>query len=200
VLFFDTTSIYFEADSEDQDVPGEGEGADRAGLRRCGKSKDHRDDLRPSSSRSGWPARRPRGWTTGPRPGVSIRFDTNPGSGARAGRRPGSPPPARPAQHDDGEQPRLDLAISWLPARAAAALQLPDEEAPRQRHPPARRRNAALRELVLEMPPRIVADALGHSAQVTEKHAEDAGRTWVTYAPYRSRRGSIGGEPDTIQR
>jgi hypothetical protein len=50
------------------------------------------------------------------------------------------------------------------------------------------------------MPPRIVAAALGHSAQVTEKHAEDAGRTWVTYAPYRSRRGSIGGEPDTIQR
>jgi hypothetical protein len=41
-------------------------------------------------------------------------------------------------------------------------------------------RNAALRELVLEMPPPIVADALGYSAQVTEKHAEDAGRTWVT--------------------
>jgi hypothetical protein len=123
-----------------------------------------------------------------------------PGSGARAVCRPGSSPPALPAQHDDGKQPGLDLAISWLPARAAAALQLPDEEAPRQRHPPARRRNAALRELVLEMPPRIVADALGHSAQVTEKHAEDAGRTWVTYAPYRSRRGSIGGEPDTIQR
>jgi hypothetical protein len=55
-------------------------------------------------------------------------------------------------------------------------------------------RNAALRELVLEMPPPIVADALGYSAQVTEK------RTWVTYASYRPRRGSIGGEPDTIQR
>jgi hypothetical protein len=46
-------------------------------------------------------------------------------------------------------------------------------------------RNAALRELVLEMPPPIVASALGYSAQVTEKHAEDAGRTWVTYASYR---------------
>jgi hypothetical protein len=61
-------------------------------------------------------------------------------------------------------------------------------------------RNAALRELVLEMPPPIVADALGYSAQVTEKHAEDAGRTWVTYASYRASRGSTGGEPDTIQR
>jgi hypothetical protein len=45
--------------------------------------------------------------------------------------------------------------------------------------------NAALRELVVEMPPPIVAHALGYSAQVTEKHAEDAGRTWVTYASYR---------------
>jgi len=60
-------------------------------------------------------------------------------------------------------------------------------------------RNAALRELVLELPPPIVASALGYSAQVTEKHAEDAGRTWVTYASYRSARGSIGSEPDTIQ-
>lgn len=32
-----------------------------------------------------------------------------------------------------------------------------------------------------------------------EKHADDAGRTCVTYASYRSRRGSIGGEPATIQ-
>jgi hypothetical protein len=46
--------------------------------------------------------------------------------------------------------------------------------------------NAALRELVLEKPQRIVADALGYSARVTEKHAEDVGRTWVIYACYRS--------------
>jgi hypothetical protein len=45
VLFFDTTSTYFERDTEDQDVPGEGEGAGREGFRRYGKSKDHRDDL-----------------------------------------------------------------------------------------------------------------------------------------------------------
>jgi hypothetical protein len=49
-------------------------------------------------------------------------------------------------------------------------------------------RNAALREFVLEMPPPMVAHALGYSPQVTEQHAEDAGRTWVTYAAYRSPR------------
>jgi transposase len=45
VLFFDTTSTYFERDSEDQDEPCEGEGAGRAGFCRYGKFKDHRDDL-----------------------------------------------------------------------------------------------------------------------------------------------------------
>ncbi len=54
LLFFDTTSTYFEAD-EDQDEPsngdgdgdgaGAGAGAGREGFRRYGKSKDHRDDL-----------------------------------------------------------------------------------------------------------------------------------------------------------
>src|SRR5215217_8181383 len=45
VLFFDTTSTYFEADDEDQDEPSNGDGAGREGFRRYGKSKDHRDDL-----------------------------------------------------------------------------------------------------------------------------------------------------------
>src|SRR5215207_6278256 len=45
VLFFDTTSTYFERDDEDHDEPGEGDGAGREGFRRYGKSKDHRDDL-----------------------------------------------------------------------------------------------------------------------------------------------------------
>jgi hypothetical protein len=94
----------------------------------------------------------------------------------------------------------LDLAISWLTARATAAPQLPDEEIRDSGIHLLGAHNAALRELVLEKPQPIVADALGHSAQVTEKHAEDAGRTWVTYACYRSRRGSIGAEPATIQR
>jgi transposase len=47
VLFFDTTSTYFERDDEDE--PSEGDrgsgGAGREGFRRYGKSKDHRDDL-----------------------------------------------------------------------------------------------------------------------------------------------------------
>jgi transposase len=49
VLFFDTTSTYFEADDEDQDEPSNGDGdsagGGREGFRRYGKSKDHRDDL-----------------------------------------------------------------------------------------------------------------------------------------------------------
>jgi hypothetical protein len=61
LLFFDTTSTYFEVDSEDEPVPrdkdgspvpgGEGrseageEGQAMAGFRVFGKSKDHRDDL-----------------------------------------------------------------------------------------------------------------------------------------------------------
>jgi transposase len=45
LLFFDTTSTYFERDDEDHDEPGEGAGAGRVGFRRYGKSKDHRDDL-----------------------------------------------------------------------------------------------------------------------------------------------------------
>jgi transposase len=50
VLFFDTTSTYFERDDEDQDdEPGDGSSQggrrEREGFRRYGKSKDHRDDL-----------------------------------------------------------------------------------------------------------------------------------------------------------
>jgi hypothetical protein len=59
LLFFDTTSTYFELDEPDAPVArdqrgrrlpgdgeqGDGEGADRAGFRSYGKSKDHRDDL-----------------------------------------------------------------------------------------------------------------------------------------------------------
>src|SRR6266508_3033346 len=49
LLFFDTTSTYFEADDEDHHEPsngdGDGAGAGREGFRRYGKSKDHRDDL-----------------------------------------------------------------------------------------------------------------------------------------------------------
>lgn len=46
-------------------------------------------------------------------------------------------------------------------------------------------RNSALRQLVLDMPPAVAAQALGYSPQVAEDHARQAGKTWVTYASYR---------------
>jgi transposase len=45
LLFFDTTSTYFERDDEDAPGGGERDGQTREGFRRYGKSKDHRDDL-----------------------------------------------------------------------------------------------------------------------------------------------------------
>jgi transposase len=45
VLFFDTTSTYFERDDEDEPGDGERDGQAREGFGRYGKSKDHRDDL-----------------------------------------------------------------------------------------------------------------------------------------------------------
>lgn len=48
-------------------------------------------------------------------------------------------------------------------------------------------RNSALRQLVLDMPPTVAAQALGYSPQVAEAHARKAGTTWVTYASYRNR-------------
>jgi transposase len=45
LLFFDTTSTYFERDDEDAPGGGERDGQAREGFRRYGKSKDHRDDL-----------------------------------------------------------------------------------------------------------------------------------------------------------
>jgi hypothetical protein len=58
LLFFDTTSTYFEVDEEDELVPrdkngnladdaGKAAGGKPAGFRAYGKSKDHRDDLPP---------------------------------------------------------------------------------------------------------------------------------------------------------
>src|SRR5215203_1259484 len=45
LLFFDTTSTYFERDDEDAPGGSERDGQAREGFRRYGKSKDHRDDL-----------------------------------------------------------------------------------------------------------------------------------------------------------
>jgi hypothetical protein len=43
-------------------------------------------------------------------------------------------------------------------------------------------RNTALRELVSEVPPPLVAEMLGCSYQVTQRHAELAGTNWAKYA------------------
>ncbi|AMU26221.1 site-specific recombinase XerD [Mycobacteroides abscessus] len=42
-------------------------------------------------------------------------------------------------------------------------------------------RNTALRELVSTMPAPLVAEMLGYSDQVTQKHAAEAGNTWARY-------------------
>ena len=42
-------------------------------------------------------------------------------------------------------------------------------------------RNTALRELVSEIPALLVAEMLGYSDQVTQKHAAEAGNTWARY-------------------
>jgi hypothetical protein len=43
-------------------------------------------------------------------------------------------------------------------------------------------RNTALRVLVQELPPTLVANALGYSYQVIHKHAADAGTPMAGYA------------------
>ncbi|ORB34421.1 hypothetical protein BST40_25560 [Mycobacterium persicum] len=43
-------------------------------------------------------------------------------------------------------------------------------------------RNGALRELVTAIPPAVVAEMLGYSDQVTQRHAAEAGNTWMQYA------------------
>jgi len=46
-------------------------------------------------------------------------------------------------------------------------------------------RNTALRELVVDCPPPVVADMLGYTNQVTTKHAAKAGSPWMAYAATR---------------
>lgn len=42
-------------------------------------------------------------------------------------------------------------------------------------------RNTALQMLVSEIPAPLVAEMLGYSDQVTQKHAAEAGKTWAKY-------------------
>lgn len=47
-------------------------------------------------------------------------------------------------------------------------------------------RNTALQTLVSEIPAPLVAEMLGYSDKVTQKHADLAGTTWANYATSRS--------------
>jgi hypothetical protein len=42
-------------------------------------------------------------------------------------------------------------------------------------------RNSALQNLVAEVPPPLVAELLGYSYQVTQRHAELAAQPWARY-------------------
>lgn len=46
-------------------------------------------------------------------------------------------------------------------------------------------RNAAMRQLVLDMPPAVAATVLGYSPQVAERHAAQGGERWANYAAAR---------------
>ena len=47
-------------------------------------------------------------------------------------------------------------------------------------------RNAALRQLVIDCPPPVIAAMLDYSDQVTTKHAAAAGSPWMSYAALRA--------------
>ena len=49
-------------------------------------------------------------------------------------------------------------------------------------------RGAALRQLVLDCPPAVVADSLGYSYQAVDRHAVRAGSSWSSYVALRSQR------------
>ena len=46
-------------------------------------------------------------------------------------------------------------------------------------------RSGALRQLVLDCPPTVVAEALGYSHQAMDRHARRAGSPWASYAALR---------------
>lgn len=52
-------------------------------------------------------------------------------------------------------------------------------------------RNTALKELVAQVPAPLVAEMLGYSNQVTQKHAAEAGNTWAAYASTAPERNSV---------
>ncbi|MCV7192738.1 hypothetical protein H7I02_08005 [Mycolicibacterium brumae] len=59
-------------------------------------------------------------------------------------------------------------------------------------------RNTALQELASEIPAPLVADVLGYSDQVTQKHAAEAGNTWAAYASPALHRSSRPGQQSAV--
>jgi len=43
-------------------------------------------------------------------------------------------------------------------------------------------RNSALRQLVLDMPAAVAAQAVGYSPETVERHARESGTRWTAYA------------------
>jgi hypothetical protein len=70
-------------------------------------------------------------------------------------------PSSRPGRHVDPQS--IMMRLRWLGVELLGS------------------RNTALQELVSEVPPPLVAEMLGYSYQVTQRHAEVAGTTWSRY-------------------
>ena len=60
-------------------------------------------------------------------------------------------------------------------------------------------RNTALQSLVVEVPPPLVAELLGHSYNVTQRDAQIAGQTWAGYVTSRPSPHVPGGPAGTIR-
>jgi len=59
-------------------------------------------------------------------------------------------------------------------------------------------RNTALQQLVSEVPAPLVAEMLGYSHPVTQKHAAEVGNVWTRYASPAPRRGNASSEPRSL--
>jgi len=152
LLFFDTTSTYFERDTEDPDPPDPDGGEGGRGFRRYGHSKDHRKDLPQiviglAVTREGIPVRvwvlagqhqRPGDPPRGE--GRTARLAPGPGGHGRGSRvllegEPGLPAPGRWALHRRGTDARRGRA-----RRPGAVAPRPLPASPRQ---PARQGSQA---------------------------------------------------------
>ncbi len=61
-------------------------------------------------------------------------------------------------------------------------------------------RSGALRQLVLECPPAVIADSLGYSYQAMDLHARHAGSPWSSYAALRAQEHGRGPNSGRLRR